>query len=122
MSVSSVISDFQACSSPWDPFKTTLRAPASEFSEILSIDTLTWSTRPGVPAASGYFAGAPQVLQLEDTFYIIGGYDNNAATDAVYEFDPESWSWKLSDERLTSARAFAGIVPIPNRLLTGGKR
>ena len=95
---------------------------ASEFSEILSLESLTWSTGPGVPAASGYFAGAPQVLQLEDTFYIIGGFDNNAATDAFHEFDPESWTWKLSDEQLTSARSYAGIVPIPNRLVTGVKR
>ena len=95
---------------------------ASEFSEIFSLESLTWSTGPGVPAASGYFAGAPQVLQLEDTFYIIGGLDDYVATDAVYEFDPDSWTWKLSDERLTSARGYAGIIPIPNRLLTGGKR
>ena len=90
---------------------------AKTTSEIFSLDSLSWTTGPGVPpTANGQF-GDSAVCQLEDTFYLLGGYDDNSYLDTVYEFDPKFFTWKLKEERLETARDDHALVPIPKRIL-----
>ena len=72
---------------------------------------------PKPPTSSGELYDAAQVYQLDDTFYIIGGFDGSLTFDTVYEFDPEFFSWILRKERLTTPRRWHGVVPVPNYIL-----
>ena len=90
------------------------KAESKTTSEIFSLDSLTWTTGPGVPPIPDGKFYSSSVNQLEDTFYLLGGYGANTL---VYEFDPEFFTWKLREERLETARRSHALVSIPNKLL-----
>ena len=85
-------------------------------SEIFNLDTMTWSAGPGVPTSSRYYR-AGQTFQLEDTFYLMGGFNGNTYLDTVFEFVPEFGIWTERKERMMTARDRFAVVPVPRRLL-----
>ena len=86
---------------------------AGATSEILSLDSLTWTSGPGAPPTpSGSIRGAA-VYQEEETFYLLGGRAGNNEIATVYEFDHESFTWKERAERLVTAKSYHALVRIP---------
>ena len=81
-------------------------------SEIFSLDNMQWSAGPGVPTSTGKFYDSPQILQLEETFIIIGGDDGVGTVGEVYEFDAEFFTWKQRGETLQTRRDLHGVVLI----------
>ena len=83
---------------------------------MLSLETLTWSAGPAVPTPIlNKYSDAPNVYQMKDTFYLIGGYGDRLLT-SVYEFDSENIDWKLRPEQLERGRTEHGLAPVPSRL------
>lgn len=86
-------------------------------SETLSLDTMEWTVGPGIPTYTGKFRNSANVYQLEDTFYVLGGYDEKKKLNTVYEVDAETSAWKLREEKLSTGRSSHTVVPIPNNII-----
>ena len=89
---------------------------AEKTSEIFNLETHSWRAGPGVPTESGQF-WLSQVYQLENTFYLMGGYDGHADIDAIFELDIESSTWKKREESLGRARGDHAVVAMPTSIL-----
>lgn len=90
--------------------------PSSSTAEMFSLETLTWSAVPAVPTTNGNeYWGAPHVYQLDETFFLIGGYSDRTIY-LIYEFDFENTSWKLRTEQLARGRGQHAIARVPSQL------
>ena len=75
--------------------------------EILDLETNTWSTGPDLPEAMGY----GNTVQYKNTFIIVGGYrkDSDGSehySRPIYRFNPENHEWEELGHGLTNwARA-----------------
>ena len=92
------------------------RDTSGKTSEIFSLDSLTWTTGPGVPPTANGELASSAVYQLEDTFYLFGGIADQEI-DTIYELDIEYFTWKEREERMEKPRFYHALVPIPNRFL-----
>ena len=88
-----------------------------ESSELLNLDSMTWSKGPGT---GGVYFATSQVYQTAETFFNVGGsYDEDATeegTDYLYAFDSESYGWVKKKEVLMTARDLHAVVGVPNKL------
>ena len=86
--------------------------------EILSLETLQWTTGPELPVATGKgrLLGA-SVYQLENSFYILGGNDGYREVDTIYEFDLQTFSWRLKTDTVGQPKKYHSVVPIPKDYL-----
>ena len=88
----------------------------SHTSDIFDLDSDgTWT--PGPAAPEGGIYGAASVQLTETTFMVVGGADGTHYLDTIYEFNPDSWTWKLRSERLENAKCDFVALPIPDELL-----
>ena len=85
--------------------------------EMYSLETGMLFIGPQIPTESGRFRDAPNVLQLKNTFYVLGGYDEIDYLDTVYQVDVENTNWKLRNERLKVPRIDHEVVAIPRSIL-----
>ena len=90
---------------------------AMRSSETLSLDSMEWTVGPGIPTTTGKFRNSANVYQLKDTFYVLGGFDENSHLNTVYEVDAETFSWQLREERLSTGRSDHSVVAIPNSII-----
>ena len=76
----------------------------SHVTEILDLETLTWTVGPdlGVPLLNP--AG---VTTRNGTFYVVGGYDRAPGqfSTSMYEFDDVNQAWKLWPDVLKRGRS-----------------
>lgn len=81
-------------------------------SEIFSLTSNSWSLGPGVPTSSGMLAFAKSA-QSPESFNIVGGFDGENYLDKIFEFDPETYTWKTTDKTLSAAREDHVVVAVP---------
>ena len=61
-----------------------------------------------IPAPNGFWVGWPTIVQLQDTFLVLGGGENSEefASKTIYEFDVKAFSWiKRKEETAVATRA-----------------
>ena len=81
-------------------------------SEIFSTDSLTWSMGPGTPNGKLFYR-APTVPH-GNSFLVVGGYDESAHLDTIYEFDATNIAWIQREERLETARRYLVALALPS--------
>ena len=81
-------------------------------SEVLSLDAITWTSGPALPTSDSFMWNS-RALQLEDTFYLLGGKSGNGYLGSVFEFDAEALDWIKRDEYLMEARQGHAVVGVP---------
>ncbi len=82
--------------------------------QIFNLRSLSW--RDGL-VETPYFYAAREA-QLLDTFLVVGGRTSSIYLDTIYEFDNLNYRWILRDQRLSFPREGAGVVPVPDDVVT----
>ena len=80
-------------------------------SEIFDTQTQEWRMGPDLPDDRELCCGSS--VQYKDTFLIIGGEDGGEQ-DAILEFDPVNYEWKVLPHKLKTARNSFAAVLVPN--------
>ena len=86
--------------------------------EAFSFESLSWRRVGSLPVGIGY---ARNAVEYGETFLIVGGLESaedNALSDAIYEFVPSDYIWIERSEKLKKAKA--GHLSLP--LKSGWKR
>ena len=88
---------------------------AGNTTDILDLDTLTWSEAPALPA---YIKDATSV-PFGDTFLVVGGMlPDSYIADTVYEYDVQGRDWITRPERLPIARGRGtGVVVVSSNAM-----
>ncbi len=69
-------------------------------SEIYNTETRLWRDGPPLPRPIGYMSS----VQYEDTFILVGGYDDIDWLDTIYQYDRNLETWILRPERLSTPK------------------
>ena len=80
-------------------------------SEIFDTQTQEWQMGLDLPDGQELCCG--NSVQYKDTFLIIGG-ENGGIQDAILEFDPVNYKWKVLPHKLKTARNSSAAVLVPN--------
>ena len=56
---------------------------------------------------------APAIAQVEDTFYVVGGFSPDGDLDTIYRFEGSDESWQLMPNRMKAPR-YAATAMIVN--------
>ena len=82
----------------------------SSTSEILDLNTLTWTDGPDLPQQLGYGAS----VQFQDTFLAIGGSGNSGLTDTIYQYDYTNNVWIERSEKIPTKGLYKAIFLVPD--------
>ena len=78
---------------------------------ILDVESRQWRSGPPLPYQGRLFAS---VIQEEDSFLIVGGFDPVDVTGDILQFDEADEAWVLRQERLSTPRADFFAIEIDN--------
>ena len=80
--------------------------------EVLNLDTMTWSFGPDFPTETGTWIGAS--LPFENSFLAIGGY-NLGHRDEFWYFNPDIRNWEVIG-RMHQGRELFAAIALPNNV------
>ncbi len=82
---------------------------------IFNFEEMVWRDGPTLDLDLFY---DEMPVQMEKTFYIMGGYlGDNAVSDAVFRFDNENYEWRLETARLETARRGGVAIAVPDQMV-----
>lgn len=79
--------------------------------EILDLESLTWSTGPPTPGGRSFYGGA--AIPYNGSFVLIGG-GTGPSFKSIYSLETESMTWVELEETMETPREFFAAIQIPN--------
>ncbi len=90
--------------------------PDYDNSYIFNFGDLAWREGPKINYEMESADGMP--VQMEKTFYVIGGWLIDGATaDVIYMFDNENYIWELVPTRLKTSRGKGCAIAVPDEVV-----